>query len=425
LFNFRDSTRPPGGFLGVFLAAAALILGFQSPVLAQAAGAEPALPEVIDARVTSTPERARLILDLSAPTEFAIASLGEPNRIAVDVKADGLRFAAPADVAGDGVVTGFTVEMAEGGRARTLLTLGLPAQVQQAYVLEAVADQPARLVVDLILDTPENFAARVATDLAMAMAKAGQAPAATSAVSAPAPQEPGTRPLIVIDPGHGGVDNGATAPNGVHEKNIVLAFSLALQEVLIGTGRFDVALTRSDDSFLRLEERVALARENKADLFISIHADSFQQQEISGASVYTRDERATDVLDKVLADGENEVDIIAGFAVPQMQPAVVEILVDLMRRQMRRQSFIAAQSIVRELKPSIALRPFPVRQADFFVLQAPDVPSLLLELGFLSNASDIANLQESGWRDKTIGALARGITAYFDGVEKSLVAQQQ
>jgi N-acetylmuramoyl-L-alanine amidase len=108
-----------------------------------------------------------------------------------------------------------------------------------------------------------------------------------------------------------------------------------------------------------------------------------------------------------------------------MQPAVVEILVDLMRRQMRRQSFIAAQSIVRELKPSVALRPFPVRQADFFVLQAPDVPSLLLELGFLSNASDIANLQESDWRDKTIGALARGITAYFDGVEKSLVAQQQ
>jgi N-acetylmuramoyl-L-alanine amidase len=427
LFNFGGSTRRPGGLLGIFLAAAALILGFQSPVLAQADLAEPALPEVIDARVTSTPERARLILDLSAPTEFAIASLAEPNRIAIDVKASGLKFAAPADVAGEGVVSGYSVEMAEGGRARTLLTLGLPAQVQQAYVLEAVADQPARLVVDLILDTPENFAARVATDLAMAMAKAGEVAAPNSIVSEPEPEPeiPGIRPLIVIDPGHGGVDNGATAPNGVHEKNIVLAFAVALQRALVETGRFDVALTRADDSFLRLEERVALARQNKADLFISIHADSFQQQEISGASVYTRDERATDVLDKVLADGENEVDVIAGFAVPQMQPAVVEILVDLMRRQMRRQSFIAAQSIVRELKPSIALRPFPVRQADFFVLQAPDVPSLLLELGFLSNASDIANLQESGWRDKTIGALARGITAYFDGVEKSLVAQQQ
>jgi N-acetylmuramoyl-L-alanine amidase len=258
------------------------------------------------------------------------------------------------------------------------------------------------------------------------MAKAGEVAAPSSAVSAPAPEPeaPGIRPLIVIDPGHGGVDNGATAPNGVHEKNIVLAFAVALQQALVGTGRFDVALTRSDDSFLRLEERVALARQNKADLFISIHADTFQQQEVSGASVYTRDERATDVLDKVLADGENEVDIIAGFAVPEMQPAVVDILVDLMRRQMRRQSFIAAQAIISGLKPSVALRRFPVRQADFFVLQAPDVPSLLLELGFLSNASDIANLQESDWRDKTVGALASGIAAYFDGVEKSVVAEQ-
>jgi N-acetylmuramoyl-L-alanine amidase len=427
LFNFGGSTRRTGGLLGVFLAVAALILGLQSPVLAQPAAGEPALPEVIDARVTSTPERARLILDLSAPTEFAIASLAEPNSIAVDVKASGLKFAAPADVAGEGVVSSYTVEMAEGGRARTLLTLGFPAQVQQAYVLEAVADQPARLVVDLILDTPENFSARVATDLAMAMAKAGQVAETTAAVSetTPEPEVPGIRPLIVIDPGHGGVDNGATAPNGVHEKNIVLAFSVALQQALVGTGRFDVALTRTDDSFLRLEERVALARQNKADLFISIHADSFQQQEISGASVYTRDERATDVLDKVLADGENEVDIIAGFAVPEMQPEVVDILVDLMRRQMRRQSFVAAQAIVRELRPSVALRRFPVRQADFFVLQAPDVPSLLLELGFLSNASDIANLQESDWRDRTVGALANGIAAYFDGVEKSIVAQQQ
>jgi N-acetylmuramoyl-L-alanine amidase len=443
LFKFRDSTRRAGGRLGLLLAVAALSLGLQAHVAAQpAAEAEPALPEVIDARVTSTPERARLILDLSGPTEFAIASLGDPNRIAVDVKASALRFVAPADVAGEGVVASYTVEMAEGGRARTLLTLGLPAQVQQAYILEAVADQPARLVVDVILDTPEQFAARVATDLAMAMAKAGMTPEASDtgpvtqaevpdvpAISSPPPMPQaelwGTRPLIVIDPGHGGIDNGASAPNGVHEKDIVLAFALQLQETLIASGRFDVALTREDDSFLRLEDRVALARENKADLFISLHADSFQQQDIRGASVYTRDERATDVLDKVLADGENKTDIIAGFAVPEMQPVVVDILVDLMRRQMRRQSFLAAQAIVQELQPSVSLRRFPVRQADFFVLQAPDVPSLLVELGFLSNASDIANLQKSDWRDRAVDALARGIAAYFEGTGEPMLAQQQ
>lgn len=465
--RLRDSAKGTGGFLGLFIAVAAIGALTSFALAQQAAEADVAvLPDVIDARVTSTPERARLILDLSRPTEFAIASMDQPNRIAIDVRASSLRFAAPPDVAGQGVVSSYSIEMAEGGRARTLLVLGEPALVQQAYVLDAVADQPARLVVDLILDTPTNFAARVATDLAMALSNArasaattavpeatGAAPdapiateevaaaeevtavaAVPDAVASTAPEAagtampeelPGTRPLIVIDPGHGGVDNGASAPNGLHEKDIVLAFALQLQEVLVESGQFDVALTREDDSFLRLEERVALARENQADLFISLHADSFQEEAIRGASVYTRDERATDVLDKVLAEGENKTDVIAGFAVPEMQPAVVDILVDLMRRQMRQQSFIAARAIVGELSPSVSLRRFPVRQADFFVLQAPDVPSLLVELGFLSNASDIANLQQSDWRDKVVGALARGIAAYFIGQGAPMVAQQQ
>jgi N-acetylmuramoyl-L-alanine amidase len=209
----------------------------------------------------------------------------------------------------------------------------------------------------------------------------------------------------------------ASTIDGIKEKDIVLAFSLRLQELLVASGRFDVALTREKDTFLRLEERVALARTNKADLFISIHADSFQQPEISGASVYTRDENATDVLDKVLADNENKSDVIAGFVMPEMTPAVVDILLDLMRREMRVQSFMAAQAIVHQLEPSVPLRRFPVRQADFLVLQAPDVPSVLVELGFLSNAEDIANLLQSEWQDRTAEAIARGISAYFDSLE--------
>jgi N-acetylmuramoyl-L-alanine amidase len=221
----------------------------------------------------------------------------------------------------------------------------------------------------------------------------------------------------VIDPGHGGIDSGAETADGVREKDIVLAFSLRLQELLVESGRFDVALTREDDSYLRLEERVALARANRADMFISIHADSFQQPEIRGASVYTRDENATDVLDAVLSENENRSDVIAGFTVPLMAPEVVDILLDLMRREMRVQSYAAAEAIVHQLEPSVALRRFPVRQADFFVLQAPDVPSVLVELGFLSNASDIANLVQSDWRDRTAEAIARGISTYFDSLE--------
>jgi N-acetylmuramoyl-L-alanine amidase len=384
------------------------------------------LPSVIAVRVSSTPERARLILDLTGRTEFATVSLDGPDRIAVDVKAISLQFDAAPPVAGkDGIVSAYTVEIAQEGRARATMMLAQPAVVQQAYLLDAIGQQPARLVVDLVLTSADEFANRVADDYAAALAKdptlAAVTPpplrlsqditASTPPATPPAPQA--SRPLIVIDPGHGGIDNGASAPNGVHEKDIVLAFALDLQQALIATGRYDVALTREDDTYLTLNERVALARQNKADLFISVHADTFQDSTIRGASIYPRDENATDILDKVLADNENKSDIVAGFAAPDAAPAVVDILVDLMRRQMRKQSYMAAGAITRALQPSVDLRRFPVRQADFFVLQAPDVPSILIELGFLSNPQDVANLQKNAWRDRVVEALTRGIDGYF------------
>ncbi|MDR3472041.1 MAG: N-acetylmuramoyl-L-alanine amidase [Devosia sp.] len=450
-----------------------LTLGAAGAVAQQAAASD--MPLVVGARVTTTPERARLILDLSAPSKFAIVSLDNPARIAVDLRAGALKFDTPPPAAGTGLVTSYSVAMAEAGRARATISLSGPAQVQQAYVLDAFGDQPARLVVDLIPDTPEGFARRVAIDVAAqklssgaAMADNSTPPGGTEASPAPAsapaaanggaapPKATATpaaaasaavaaapagsvaptasvaeasgapagqastqaaakpKPLIVLDPGHGGIDNGATAPNGVHEKNITLAFALKLQALLVKSGRYDVALTRTDDAYMTLEQRVALARQNKADLLISIHADTFGQPQIHGTSIYTRDEMATDVLDKVLADNENKFDIVSGFAVPKMTPAVVDVLVDLMRRQMRKQSFMAAESIISALQPSFQLRRFPVRQADFFVLQAPDVPSMLIELGFLSNSDDISNLTDAQWQDRAAAAIARGIGAYFD-----------
>ncbi len=333
----------------------------------------PPLPNVIDVRVSDTTERARLIIDLAAKTEFAFVSLEEPARLAIDVRAGTFSVPDPAgQPSGTGIIKAYTVEQAAPDRVRTTLELGGPAQVQQAYVLDAFEDQPARLVVDIIPATAAEFAANVERDKAASADVAAVPAQSTPAGGSELVTE--SRPLVVIDPGHGGIDSGAESPDGVREKDIVLAFSLKLQQLLMASGRFDVALTREDDRYLKLEERVALARANKADLFLSIHADSFQQPEIRGASVYTRDENATDVLDKVLADSENKSDVIAGFTMPQMAPEVIDILLDLMRREMRVQSFEAAQSIVHQLEPSIALRRFPVRQADFFVLQAPDVP---------------------------------------------------
>ncbi len=391
----------------------------QSPPPDPASAADSAnasLPRVLAVRVSNGQGRARLIIDMEKVTPFSFVSLSDPLRIAVDVRSNGF----PADLtgkpAGEGFVAKFALTSITADRVRTVLSLNVPAQVQQAYWLEAIDNQPARLVVDLIGDSAQNFTNRAELDLS-----ASEQSQKAGGVLENKPNAPGTsqlvtqsRPLILIDPGHGGIDGGAKTPDGIEEKTLTLAFAKQLQKVLIASGRFDVALSRDDDRFMQLSERVQLARANNADLFISIHADTFADPAIRGASIYTRDEQATDVLDKVLADQENKADLLAGFVKPDTSDAVVGLLVDLMRREMRRQSYLAANSILEQLRPTIRVRRFPLRRAGFFVLQSPDVPSILLELGFLSNRADENNLISPSWRLAMSEAVARGIVAYFD-----------
>lgn len=375
-----------------------------------------ALPQVLDSRITGTEDRARLVVDLSAPAEFGVIFLADPYRIMVTIAAEGGQRPL-ADLTPDThLVRGYGVAPAGEGRVAVVMTLNLPAQVQQSYTLEAFEDQPARLVIDLVPDDPAAFAERiepVAADAPIEEAAAGDldgtqfAPGETSLPSV-------VRPLIVLDPGHGGADGGAESSTGLQEKNIVLAFALKLQQLLVATGRFDVALTRDADVFLTLDERVALARANQADLFISLHADSFDQEDVRGASVYTRGNEAENLLGRILADEEDATALVAGFNPPDDSPHVTNLLVDLLARETRRQSYIAGQALIEQLEPSIQLRRFPLRQADYFVLQAPEIPSVLIELGFLSNSTDTANLTTDAWLDRVAAALARGVATYFD-----------
>lgn len=375
-------------------------------------------PTVLDSRVTTTPERARLVLDLSEPTEFGVYTLTGPDRVVIELRGATTSPESGATPAGDGLVTRYSVEAYNDERSRAVLELASPAQVQQSYILEAFEDQPARLVIDLIPDTAANFAANARNDATAENAEETTAALDSQSTAPGATVAPGVayRPLVVLDPGHGGVDSGARSDTGLEEKNIVLAFALKLQQLLVETGRFDVALTRDSDIFLRLEERIRLARQNQADLFISLHADSFDQEDVRGASVYTRGQNATDLLDRTLAENENRADLVAGFRPPEDDERVVNILVDLMDMETRRQSYVAADALVEQLEPSIQLRQFPLRQADFFVLQAADVPSVLIELGFLSNSDDTANLTTDAWLDRVAAALARGVATYFDGL---------
>lgn len=376
------------------------------------AAPEAGLPMLTGARLSTTDERARLVIDLSAPANFRFFAVDQPARIVVEIEAGAMAFDPPPQPGAPGLVSEYHVGMVDEQLARAVMMVSGPVQVQQAFVTEPAGDQPARLIVDLIPDTTEGFAASIAS-----VQTPETAEPATRAPPTAEPQAPATtvgRPLIVIDPGHGGIDSGARAANGLLEKTITLRFALDLQRALAATGKFDVALTRDSDRFVSLSQRVALARGNHADLMVSLHADSFEQPGVRGASIYTRDEGATDALDKVLAEQENKVDLVAGFSPPQADGAVVDILVDLMRREARRRAYLVAAAIIDELERSVTMRRFPLRRADFLVLQAPEVPSILVELGFLSNPDDISNLAAEEWRDRVAGALARGIADYFE-----------
>jgi N-acetylmuramoyl-L-alanine amidase len=394
-------------------------LAAETPAAAAEDDAQPTAPALLDSRVTATEDRARLVLDLTTPTEFAVYTATDPMRVIVELRGQAGDSGQDNQPAGDGLVTAYGVDAQGDERVRVTLSLAGPAQVQQSYILDAFEDQPARLVIDLVPDTAENFAANVRGEEPAVEQAEQQTPPAELDGAQTAPGETATaadsvRPLVIIDPGHGGVDGGARATNGLEEKNIVLAFALKLQNLLVETGRFDVALTRDTDAFLTLSERVALARQNQAELFISLHADSFDQQDVRGASIYTRGDLATSDLDRVLAENENRVDLIAGFSPPEDEGAI-DVLVDFLARETRRQSYLAGQALIEQLEPSVQLRRFPLRQADFFVLNSPDIPSVLIELGFLSNSDDTENLTTDAWLDRVAAALARGVAVYFDG----------
>ena len=220
---------------------------------------------------------------------------------------------------------------------------------------------------------------------------------------------------VVLDPGHGGRDGGAVGRMGTKEKHVTLAFARALAEELRGSG-VTVHLTRNDDSSLRLSERVAIARGHQAQLFVSLHADSIRHRTLRGASVYTLSEEATDELAASLAEGEARSDVLAGFkGAMGDDEGVADILLDLMRRETETFANAFADLAVTKLKGSTRTIRNPHRSANFRVLRAPDVPSVLVELGYLSNRRDEAQLTDPEWVARVAAALARAIVAHARG----------
>lgn len=232
-------------------------------------------------------------------------------------------------------------------------------------------------------------------------------------VPAQKPERDTRKKIVVIDPGHGGIDPGAISKNGQEEKELTLKYALDLKRALEKTGRYNVVLTRMDDRFLRLRERIAIARRVHGDLFISLHADSNPEPSARGLSVYTLSENASDKEAAMLAQRENKAEILDGIDLSDQSDDVAGILIDLAQRESKNKSARMATYMVRELKPHISLVRNTHRFAGFAVLKLPDMPSVLVELGFMSNEEDERKLKDPEYGKQIIRSLIKAIDRYY------------
>ena len=384
-------------------------------------------PVASDARLAGDAKQTRFVLDLDKAIQFRAFALADPYRVVVDVPQINFQLPAGTGSAGRGLIKAFRYGLVMPGGSRIVFDLAGPAKIANSYVLEAANGQPPRLVLEFVeVDRTtfvQSLAAENRPELRPAIADAAAA-ATTPAEPAsdaksevkpePKPAVADSRPLIVIDPGHGGLDNG-TQSSGESEKNLVLNFGLALRDRIEKSGKYRVVMTRTDDTFIPLADRVKIARDQSAALFVSIHADSLPHREgdAQGATIYTLSDRASDAEAAKLAEAENRADAIGGVNLTEEPTDVADILIDLAQRETRTFSNRFARLLAGEMKNTARMYKHPLKSAGFRVLKAPDVPSVLVELGYVSNKSDLEQLVSENWRSKTVGSMAQAIDAFF------------
>lgn len=391
--------------------ACAVLLAFCLPQASQ--GAEPRGDKTVanDARLAGDKARTRFIADLSKKVDITVFALDDPYRVIIDLPE--VSFQMPPGLGNEkrGLVSGYRFGLFAPGKSRIVIDMNGPFLVDKFFVLDERQDQPARLVVDLVPTSRANFLAK----LKEADASSPHASEPVASVTPAAAKPPNAKPVVVLDPGHGGVDPGTSSTSGVTEKDVVLAFAKTLKQKLEASGAYQVYMTRSDDTFLPLRDRVGFAQSKGANLFVSIHADSFPKQttEAHGATVYTLSEQASDDEAKELAAKENFSDAIAGVALPgDSDEVVANILIDLAQRETQNRSLVFARSIVGGV-PRADLHSKAMKSAGFRVLKAPDVPSVLIELGYLSNPDDEKRLVSQTWRAGMADKVAASIDGYF------------
>ena len=379
--------------------AAALILALCSSGLAEGR-------ELKDVRLGINGEVSRFVLEVDDAIEYKIFSLADPYRIVVDVSET--EFGSQFQGNGRGIVSHYRFGLYKAGTSRVVLDLNAPAVVKAAFVISPRDGFGHRLVIDLAPTSRAAFLAALQRP-----EEAAPPPPPPQEARPPSEQAAGGRKMIVIDPGHGGVDPGASSVNGEVEKDITLRVARVVRDELERSGIYAVKLTRDRDIFIPLRDRFQIARAAGANLFVSLHADSFKTGEVRGGSVYTLSERASDSEAELLAAKENKADIIAGIDLGDEPPEVSNILIDLARRETMNFSAHFATILVNELGQVMPLRRNSHRFAGFVVLKAPDVPSVLFEMGYLSNAKDAAGLVNAAQQRRIAAAVKRALDQYF------------
>lgn len=432
---------------------------------AAAAAAPSSVPVASDARLAGDVVHTRFILDLDQVVTFRAFTLADPYRVVIDLPEVNFRVPPGTGAQGRGLVKAFRYGLVLPGGSRIVFDLTGPARIVNSYVLNPANGQPPRLVVELeevdraiflqsvgsdaqpelkptiaatVPSVPSASVAAVVPGAPVVVPSPAAAAAVPSApqpapvvaaiprpMPGPVPAQPQAqpqastpaadkRPLVVIDPGHGGVDNG-TQMGSETEKSLVLGFGLALRDSLEKSGKCRVMMTRTDDTFIPLADRVRIARSLSAALFISIHADALPRSEgdAQGATIYTLSDKASDAEAQRLADAENRADAIGGVKLAEEPTDVADILIDLVQRETRTFSNRFAHLLMSEIKTSMRMHKHPLKSAGFKVLKAPDVPSVLVELGYVSNKDDLEHLLSDSWRSKAVAAIAKAIDSFL------------
>lgn len=394
---------------------AVLLLGAATaPSAAQDGGRPPApFPVATDARVGGDDGMTRFVMDFSRKVDLRAFTLADPYRVVIDLPQVTFNLAPKTGETGRGLVKAFRFGLVMQGGSRIVLDVGKPVRIEKAFALDAQAGQPARVVIDLAATDRDSFMKTVSVE------KPALRTGSTSAAEERPPElrhsENDPRPIVVIDPGHGGIDNGTVATSGVMEKQIVLDFALLLRDRLEASGKYRVVMTRTDDTFIPLADRVRMARIRQASLFISIHADALKkgEGEAQGATIYTLSEKASDAEAARLAENENRADVIAGIDLSHESTDVADILIDLAQRETKAFSMRFAKSVAGSMRKVARMHKNPMKSAGFKVLKAPDVPSVLIELGYVSDEADLKQLVSGSWQAKTAGAIAQSVDAFF------------